>query len=492
MVTDLSQSGEAWAAASRTALRRTFWIAVAILAVVIGLSGTPQYAESAIGAAVVIAASLLPIGLWVYGRVGGWPIFPVFAFTHLWTFGLPLLYEHPVVMMFSAANQLVGAATVAGFLLLGTAIWFAVARRPSRPKERCLLLRTEGADMLFLLAIGGGAALTILLTANWIAIPADASSIVRAIVLALQALACFVLSYRMGRGELGPSRSIAFKLLLLLLLLSTLPGLLLVNALSVVGVAIFGFTLGARRFVWRWAIIVMAVFAFLHAGKGEMRNKYWNQDEDFALQPAGYPGFLAEWVTTSATHLFSPTVREEEAGQSFLERASLMQLLLYVQRMTPEEVPYIGGDTYAIIPSLLLPRFLNTEKVASHEGTYLLNIHYGFQTREDTQRTTIGFGLLNEAFANFGYFGVVGLAVLMGAYYGLIGKWAQAAPILSLRALFAVLVASYSFQTEFAAGVYVAALFQSTCALLLVAVIFMRPTNVGVARPATGMAGAVP
>jgi hypothetical protein len=49
--------------------------------------------------------------------------------------------------------------------------------------------------------------------------------------------------------------------------------------------------------------------------------------------------------------------------------------------------------------------------------------------------------------------------------------------VLSFRSLFAIVVASYAFQTEIAAGVYVSALFQSVCALLIVAVLFMRPAN---------------
>jgi hypothetical protein len=146
--------------------------------------------------------------------------------------------------------------------------------------------------------------------------------------------------------------------------------------------------------------------------------------------------------------------------------------------MSPNEVPYLDGATYSLIPGLLVPRVFSPEKSASHEGTYLMNIHYGFQTRESAERTTIGFGLLNESYANFGLPGMAGLAVLMGAYYALVARWARNVPVLSFRAVFAIIVASYSFQTEFAAGVYVAALFQSTMALIGLSIIFMRRQNV--------------
>src|SRR4029077_14865218 len=159
-----------------------------------------------------------------------------------------------------------------------------------------------------------------------------------------------------------------------------------------------------------------------------------------------------------------------------IERASLMQLLLYVQLMTPDQVPYMDGETYAIVPEGLVPRIFDPGKPASHEGTYLLNIHYGFQTREATATTTIGFGLLNEAYANFGYAGVLLLSLVLGVYYGGVSRWAQVAPVLSLRSLFAIVVANNTFQTEYSASVYVAALFQATCALAAIAIIFMRPT----------------
>jgi hypothetical protein len=218
--------------------------------------------------------------------------------------------------------------------------------------------------------------------------------------------------------------------------------------------------------------------ALLHGGKGEMRDRYWPRgDEDVpAVQPLSYPSLIAEWFTVGFTHFQWGTGDDqpEEESQSILERASLMQLLLYVQNATPEFVPYLNGETYTMIPWLLVPRILSPNKPAAHEGTYILNVHYGFQTREDTVHTTIGFGLLNEAYANFGILGALGLGILLGGLCGLTSSSARGTPLLSLRALLAILVASYSFQMEFAAGVLVSAMFQSAVGLLALAIIFMR------------------
>ncbi|NEO61399.1 MAG: hypothetical protein F6J98_13545, partial [Moorea sp. SIO4G2] len=123
---------------------------------------------------------------------------------------------------------------------------------------------------------------------------------------------------------------------------------------------------------------------------------------------------------------------------------------------------------------LLVPRILNPNKIRSNEGTYILNINYGIQTREATNTTTIGWGLMNEAYANFGILGCAGLAVFMGTFYGKVTQWSINAPILSAQSLFAVLILTFAFQTEWSAGVYVAALFQSSTVLGAIVVVLMK------------------
>jgi len=66
------------------------------------------------------------------------------------------------------------------------------------------------------------------------------------------------------------------------------------------------------------------------------------------------------------------------------------------------------------------------------------------------------------------------LAFALGGFYGWIERWAAVVPLLSARGLFAITVASFSFQTEFAAGVYAAALLQATVALLVLSIFTMQ------------------
>ena len=193
-----------------------------------------------------------------------------------------------------------------------------------------------------------------------------------------------------------------------------------------------------------------------------------------------YPAWFSEWAGYSVNYLSGLnnqiSTGQQSGGerQSLLERSSLIHLLLMVQDKSPEQIPFLKGKTYEIIPELLVPRIFNPNKIRSHEGTYRLNIHYGRQTREATNTTTIGWGLLNESYANYGWLGSITLGVILGTLYGWVTRLSINMPILSLESLLTVLFLAYAFQTEWTAGVYVAALAQSSFIIAFIAILFMR------------------
>ena len=457
----------------RLGLAAAYWFGLLALVAIVLFTAHPQYAESAIGAALIIVAAWVPAWLWIKKGGEGLPVFPVFALTYTWTFGLPLLYEHPIVKIFEAIDQLYGAISVTGFLVLSTLVWLAVRDVPVRPPKFCLSMRESGADDVFFIVLVVAILFTISVNGAWMNLTAGVYSIVRAVVLAVEALACFVLSYRLGTGEVTGLKGITFKILLLVLVLVSLPPLEMISSMAIVALAAIGYISGSGKVPWISFILTVLLFAFLHIGKGEMRERYWADADQGPVQPRDYPAFFAEWVSTSMDELRAPESDINEEKHSLIERASLMQLLLYEQTLSGS-VPFMYGETYTVVPELLIPRIFYPDKPISHEGTSRLNIHYGFQTREQTETTTIGFGLLNESYANFGLIGMALLAVIMGAYYGCVERWAAAVPLLSLRGLFAITVASFSFQTEFAAGVYAAALFQALVALLGLSMVVIR------------------
>jgi hypothetical protein len=142
-------------------------------------------------------------------------------------------------------------------------------------------------------------------------------------------------------------------------------------------------------------------------------------------------------------------------------------MLLRVQQLTPEYIPYLGGETYALLPEYLVPRFLNPDKTFSQAGLALLNIRYGIQTREGVATTTIGWGIISEAFANFGYVGVVGTAVVFGLLTALFTRWSAGRPPLSLPTLLSVaaLVTLTNLEADF--GFLLSILWQALVGTLL-------------------------
>src|SRR5439155_4662914 len=153
----------------------------------------------------------------------------------------------------------------------------------------------------------------------------------------------------------------------------------------------------------------------VHAGKFEIREPYWpsGATEGLEVSLARMPGMMTDWFAAGVDSLWSGG-----AESDVLERASLLHMLLLVQRTTPDFIPYLEGETYALLPSMLVPRFFEPEKTVSQAGLHMLSMRYGLQTVESTARTTIGWGLVAEAYANFGFSAVFGVGALFGAICG--------------------------------------------------------------------------
>jgi hypothetical protein len=484
--------------ARETVRPSTFWIGVAAFGFVAALSYHDAASSDVIGFLVLAFTALLPAGLWCHGRTHGLPLYPIFTAGTLATFALPLISHHPLVIDYTPHERLLAAVTVAAVNLAGTAPWYLLTRRqPASHRPRFEMRRMSG-DFFFaaimLIAIAFNLAQIRLLNT----LDAPVLSIIRAIVIALSNLAICILAHRWGRRELSSPRRAGSAVLFVAVIISTLPSALMVGALSYGLMALIGFALGRGRLPWLALAALAGAALFLQGGKEELRDKYWYGADAAPLGLGDYPGLLSDWIHFSFDRLSDdprPSAQATISGtdgesQSLLQRASLLQLFLRIQQMSPDPAPYLHGRTYAIIPELLVPRLFNEQKARTHEGTYMLAIHYELQTSDDTLTTTIGFGLINEAMANFGYPGCLALGLTLGIFYGGIARWSAGYPLLSLRRLFAILVLSVSFQNEFSAGVYVTTLFQGSCALLLFAMPATRRAGITSRALPSALAGA--
>ncbi|MBD2452889.1 hypothetical protein H6G80_02070 [Nostoc sp. FACHB-87] len=467
-------------------LLRVFWlIALGLVSYELFLVKDTPFV-SKLAAVFITAAALWPNYLWCSGQAKGMPIFPFFALTHIWTYSLPLVTHHPTVLTYSLESHLFASLTVTGFLIISTSIWFSLIKSPPRTPKYYRTLTNKKGNAFFFLILLAGVFFNISIYGNWgwlSLIQGGLFTALRAGILGLNALATFVLSYQLGNKELTKQQSISFIFLLVAYMVTNSLGFLLVGAASAFLLAVVAFTISRKKVPIIAILIVLICLSFLHYGKGPMRAKYWGTTTSYYLQPWEYPTRYAEWIGYSLEYINKQNKQDdfstdEEKKASFFERASVMQMLLLSQKKSPEPIPYMYGETYTILPELIVPRILNPNKIRAHEGTSLLNIHYKLQTREQSLTTTIGWGLLAESYANFGLMGCAGLAIILGTVYGKATRWSINAPILSVQSLFAVMMMSFAFQSEFSAGVYVAALSQSSTVLAGIALVLMQKQRV--------------
>jgi hypothetical protein len=225
---------------------------------------------------------------------------------------------------------------------------------------------------------------------------------------------------------------------------------------------LLGYVSGGKKIPLVALALFLPSIAILHNGKSTMREKYW---EGGAPTPSlvGLPAFYIEWIGYG---LDQEIQAKRTDSNRILERTSLFHLMCLVISITPERQPFLAGETYAHVPGQFVPRLFWAGKPVGHISTYTLAIYYGLQRPEDTAKTTIGFGLLTEAYANFGYYGLVFIGIFFGAFFKIVSAWAADSPILSYGGMFLVVLMAWSFQTELTMSIWLSSLFQACVAVL--------------------------
>ena len=162
---------------------------------------------------------------------------------------------------------------------------------------------------------------------------------------------------------------------------------------------------------------------------------------------------------------------------SVKERGSLIHLMVMIQTMTPDKVPFLEGESYKFIPALLIPRVLSPKKAQSHTGNMMLSLHYGILSEEGIWKTSVGFDPVMEAYANYGYLGVLVLAVIIGFFLGWATRLTIHVPMLSFGFMFGVLIIGTTISSFNTMGVYVTSTWQSFLALAALSLVLMSKEN---------------
>ncbi|MBE0612765.1 MAG: hypothetical protein IH604_03765 [Burkholderiales bacterium] len=403
-------------------------------------------ADQLIAYLVVLAAAVLPSTLWIRLGSRGIPIYPIVALVYIPYFARPILTDRDLILNYSESEITRASLTVALFLLAATVTWRLMAGNAY--SQRHITSNEVDASKAVQLALAGlavGIIFHIAVISGSLAWLGSFYGLVRIIAITFVTVALFLAGVSRAQGIL---RGKAWGVLIIgvaLLVILSWSSLFLVGGMIYMLAMLFGYVIVSKRVPWLIVALALATVTVLHAGKAEMREKYWLHNTNYGgvTSVTQLPALAVEWVAYGITAIATDSV-----GQSVIERASLLQMILRAQRETPARIDYLHGETYALLPAILVPRFIDSDKPASQIGMDLLNRRYGLLGFNEESVTAIGWGLVAEAYANFGYFGVIGMAFLVGAFCGRLENWSKTAAIISLPTLLSMAVTMTMINVE--------------------------------------------
>ncbi len=435
----------------RDIIRRSFNVVILLCIAAFILLGEGQEPIVLLGAAFVFVAGLAPAWMWTRRKTFGLPIIPaIAAFDVVW-FGVPLLRGHSEIGHYAPDRLFTAAMTETLFLTIVAIVYFYMGRVKQRPPKKVRLMgqtkrSLNGLVHFALLGIAIGSIYAVLFMAgDWWKfankLPGGFQRPMTSGIKLLTYLSMFLLSFSLGARLLNTRQTIFFVSLSALYSSATVLSLFISPLIPVVAALVGGYAIASGKLAWRFLLGLFLILNLLHLGKNEMRGVHWEtyDHELLNVYPTGYPELFAEWFNYGLAALGEKRQAEETTKGDLIERMSLIQMLLLSQSMAPEVVSHLNGLTYTRSAGGLVPRFIWPGKPSPHEGQRIMNVHFGLQTEEQTKETYIAWGMLAEAWANFGWGGVIGLALIYGFIFSWLGRITTNVPIVSIRFVMASL-----------------------------------------------------
>ena len=446
-----------------------------------------------VGFVLMSVGTYIVLSVWMeYGI--GLPLLPVIAVQHFFTYALPIAVQNETILAYPDATLLHGGIEVLVFLLALSGGWrFGMqVFSPSRPMAYTLyILAEEGSSGLRRIGYSLAVVTSIfylLQSLEWLTIligflPSGSEAVVNALISASCMCGFFIIALGIGSGEIPSYKTWLFWGLFIFNCLISAASLLLSATTGFVTTVVIGLFWGSNKIPWKFMTIVIVILGFLNLGKFEMRERYWDPLADYTDAPSfsQIPARYAEWADTSLTVLSAGENSEikdqkKKKDNSILSRVNNLQNLLYViDAVETEHVPLLLGSTYTIIPPLLIPRILWPDKPRTHEGQVMLNVHFGRQDLISSNRTYIAWGLLPEAYGNFGPFcGAIILGLVLGGFIAWVENASANKPILSMEGLLVfTLFLNLTASFEMVASVLITSIFQSLIPVIIACMPFV-------------------
>ena len=408
----------------------------------------------------IFVLAAVPGLVWARRSESSFPIFEVFMLTFVNTYALPLLTGHQQLALYDPDVITKAAVAVLLFQIVAVVTYRGMECRPKQTPFWTEEVISEEYSRFLSYGMTLTTIYTIIST-FFDVIPYEALAVLRAVFYGIGIISTFVTCRRWGAGTLPLHDQYYFVFNLGVQFLFLISSLFLIAGISLLVLAMLGYISGSKRLPYVPLLLLLPVLALLHNGKGAMRAKYW----DNSIRPtmSELPAFFSEWLSQG---LPSTEKKDARVTAKLLERTSLFHIICLVVARTPAHEDYLYGETYQDIPGQFVPRYFWPDKPVAHVSTNTLARYYGLQSEEGSKKTTIAFGMLAEAYANFGFFGVGCLAFVFSGALRLVTGWGANSPTLSYGGLLLVMLMAWSFQVELTLSIWLTSLFQGCVAIL--------------------------
>lgn len=422
----------------------------------------------------VLYLATLPALQWAKHGRNWFPAFEITMLTCVAFYAIPLLAGHRELEVYDSESITEAAALILLYLAAANLGFNASRTAPRPPSWATSSLLPE--KMMRYLPVG------MMLNSAYlyfdiftVIIPYNLAGSFRALFFGLGIICTFVLSREWGLDRLDARTRGMFILNLVVQLLFLVAQLYLVRAISLLALSLIAYSSARRRMPWVVMGITLPVLALLHAGKPDMRRIYWEEKNPMPTVTQ-LPAFFAEWVSYGLGAK-QATEEKEKTRSSLFERASLIQMLCLSVDQVPEFKPYLHGESYTDIPALIIPRFMWPDKPSSLMANIRLGLHFGLVDPDSPFKVSIAFGMISEAYLNFGFVGPPLLGLIIGLFFKRAALLAQNVPQLSALGLLMILLTAWSFQAEFVLATWLSSIFQAAVVCIGLPLVYRKFTS---------------
>lgn len=376
----------------------------------------------------IFATSLAPLMLWTAQGRRGLPMFELIVLSYALQYSLPLYTQSNGLVIRSQIVPVSWQDLTQALILVEIGLvafiagYYLFLRSPLAAKapQVDLPFSEQGRMTYIYFSFFLGGAVMALSAAGFGLLQAPALGAVTRLLASQFNIALIVLAYQVYEQTRAPrgQRTLLYAALSFAFLVGLSTGLIENAFIPVVSVFVVQWQ-ARRRLPWQWLVAAAVLFVVLNPAKFAFRSLVWFGGADYSL--GDRLGLWSNLAAESATNLVQPTFAgdRETAVLDALSRFNLVHKFAYVHTMTPQIVPYYQGSTYAYFLVAWVPRAIWPDKPTATGGANE-RMDVDYQLKYEGQATSIGIGLLPEAFANFGAIGIILIMMLQGAVLALL------------------------------------------------------------------------